>query len=142
MNAPHELIRRVADVLRTEVGPATSGGARAQAYGASAVLRRAALGLELSREHAEADERDRRRLHDDLTDLLAGTSETAAPATLAAVAALGGDHDGGYKAALDRLVASLHQDRSRLPEGTFERILARVRLALRAVLDRELEVAR
>lgn len=142
MTAPHELIRRVADVLRAEVGPATSGGAGAQAYGASAVLRRVARGLELSREHAEADESDRRRLHEDVADLLAGTSD-AAPATLAAVAALGdSDYGGDYKAALDRLVASLHQDRPRLPEATFERTVARVRLALRAVLDRELEVAR
>ena len=142
MTAPHELIRRVADVLRTEVGPAATGGAGARAYGASAVLRRVARGLELSREHAEADESDRRRLHDDVADLLAGTSD-AAPAPLAAVAALGdADYEGDYKAALDRLVASLHQDRSQLPEATFERTLARVRLALRAVLDRELEVAR
>jgi hypothetical protein len=146
VTAPHELVRRVADLLRTDVVPATpAGDPRAQAYRASAVLRRVARELELESAHRAADASDRRRLRDDLTGLLAGSD---APGVAAAVAGLGGgdgggDGDGGdYKAALDRLVAALHRDRSRLPAPTFERVLARVRAALRAQLDRELEIAR
>jgi hypothetical protein len=158
VTAPHELVRRVADLLRTDVVPATpAGDPRAQAYRASAVLRRVARELELESAHRAADASDRRRLRDDLTGLLAGSD---APGVAAAVAGLGGgdgggdgdgggggdgggDGDGGdYKAALDRLVSALHRDRSRLPAPTFERVLARVRAALRAQLDRELEIAR
>lgn len=134
MTPPHELVRRVADVLRTDVAPATDGALpRSQAFRASAVLRRVARGLELADAHAAAGAEDRRLLAAD--PVLTGVE---APGVAAAVAALSGTDD--HKAALARLVAALYDERDRVPE--FERVLARVRQALRADLDRDLDVAR
>lgn len=139
MTPAHEVVRRVADVLRAEVAPATTGAsARSQAFRASAVLRRLAREMELAEPHAAAAEQDRRQLlSDDVWVRLAGVE---APATRAALAALETAED--HKAALARLVAALHEDRDRLPDTTFEPALARVRQALRADLDRDLDVAR
>lgn len=138
MTPAHEIVRRVAAVLRAEVAPATAGALpRSQAFRASAVLHRVARELELAESHVAAEEKDRRRLRsDDVWTLLAGTE---APATRAAVAALEDAED--HKAALARLVSALYSDRDRLPDTTFEPALARVRQALRADLDRDLDVA-
>lgn len=136
MTPTHELLRRIADVLRADVAPATSGALpRSQAFRASAVLHRLARRLELAEAHAAAGERDRRLLAEDLGAQLAGVD---APAVATAVAALADADD--HKTALAQLVAALYDDRDRVPG--FERLLARVRQALRTDLDRDLDVAR
>lgn len=137
MTPAHEIVRRIAVVLRSEVAPVTAGALpRSQAFRASAVLRRLARQLELAEAHGAAEEGDRRLLADDLHGQLDGAD---VPVTRAAVAALG--HAVDHKTALAQLVAALHDERDRLPDATFERVLARVRQALRADLDRDLDVA-
>jgi hypothetical protein len=135
VTADHELVRRVAAVLRAQVAPATEGAQpRSQAFRASAVLNRLARRLELADAHAAAEQEDRRMLVADLRELIAGLD---APAVVAAL-----DLHGDHKTALARLVDAVHDDRDRMPPDAFESVLARVRRAVRADLDRDLEIAR
>ncbi|MGD9601741.1 MAG: hypothetical protein AB7O21_02280 [Gammaproteobacteria bacterium] len=132
-----ELLQRIADTLKTEIGPAVEGEyPKTQAFMAAVVLQK--LGLQLARaaDHAQAAAADLDAL---LTDLpaLAG----AAPLPAAVADALADLRAARNDAALCRLVEALYGARDALGSGRFEALLNRVRRCLRHDIDRRLEYA-
>jgi len=132
MLRPDHLLSQVSDTLRTRVGPEVGDEfARTQAYMAAVVLQKLAGQLACAEQHAAADRDDRMALRAELHDAL---GEDAPPAVRAAVEGLASG-DG----ALGVLVGALYDERAGLGPERFGALLARVRITLRARLDRRLE---
>ncbi len=131
---PDELLERLAGVLRHEIGPAVADPfPRTQAFMASVVLEKLARQLALAPTHDRAAAEGRATLAADLTDLLG----PSVPAALQAAATAAAASD----AALPDLVAAVYAARDELGPDRFDTVLARVRVTLRAGLDRQLEHA-
>lgn len=137
---PDELLERVGAALRTQVAPATSGAIpNSQAFKAASILDKLSRQLRLEPAHRGEDELDRGHLSERLAGLLAAAHGRAVPSAVgAAVSSLAG---GDYRRALCSIVGSLYACRAELGE-LFEPMLAAVRTALRAEIDRRMEFAR
>jgi hypothetical protein len=131
--SPDELLLRIAQTLKKDVGPAVeSEYPRTQAFLAAAVLEKLARQLRLAPEHAAAEERDMEILVRDLAEL---ARELVPPEPVrSAVESLSSRRDG---AALNELIAALYAHRGRLGQPGFDRLLGRVRRSLRASIDRK-----
>jgi hypothetical protein len=135
---PDELLARMATTLRTEIGPVVEGTyQRTQAFMAAVVLEKSAREVRLGAEHAAADEHDTRAMLGDVEAVLA---EASVPAALRS--ALDGAAVSPGAAGLCTLVDALYGARAALGDDTFAAALGRVRVALRASIDRRLEIAR
>ena len=132
-----DLLQRIAQILRQEVGPAVGAEyPRTQAFMAAVVLEKLGRHLALAGEHATAETADLAALLDDLRELL---SDGTAPATVrAAVDSLAATRE---NAALCRLIEALYAARAALGEARFEALLGRIRQTLRRSIDRRMAVA-
>ena len=131
-----ELLDRIAAALRTEIGPAVEEPfAKTQAFMAAVVLGKLAGQLRSAESDARTAADERQTLVADLRDELAG-----APAEDVgdALGALGGD---GGDATWSRLVTALYAGQDELGAERFEQMLRRLRVTLRARLDRMLVYA-
>ena len=134
--APGELLARMSITMRAQIAPATAEQVRSQAYMAAVVLKKLARQLELATDHRRSEELDRESLHEDLQTMLVALE--APEALTVAVAAIG--VVGGH-ASLSPVIAQLYAHREALGDQDFTRLLGRVRVALRADLDRRMEFA-
>jgi hypothetical protein len=132
-----ELLERIAQLLRREIGPAIDAEyPRTQAFMAAVVLQKVGKQLALAAEHATAETDDLAAL---LVDLRALLADGAAPgAVRAAVDSLADTRDGR---ALCRLIEALYAARVELGEARFAALLGRTRVTLRRSIDRRLAVA-
>lgn len=129
-----ELLARMSVTMKTGIAPNTTGTAKPQAYMAAVVLEKIAKQLELAPAHAAQQARDTAAL---VTDLGGLTSSVVLPAaTKSALAALAGDCDA---VSLCAMVQALYADRASLGGDLFAALLGRVRVALRADIDRRME---
>lgn len=142
---PTELLQRIAQTLRQEIGPAVDAEyPKTQAFMASVVLQKLARQLALTEQHRAADEGDFRELQNDLRHLLGAgdvpaTVPTAIPARVAAaVQMLTRDASAPHLCAL---IEALYAERSVLGSARFNALLGRVRKTLRAQIDRCMEYA-
>lgn len=134
MLSPEAHLERVAGTLRRQIGPAvTDTFPRTQAFMAAVILEKLARQVAAAPAHAEADQRDVTGLRADLAALV-GPDDP--PALAAAVADLG---EGPHDPALSQVVAALYAARAELGPDRFHQLLSRVRVCLRARLDRQLE---
>jgi hypothetical protein len=130
---PDELLQRIAQTLKKEVGPAVEGAyPRTQAFLAAAVLEKLARQLHLAESHAAAEASDMASLVEDLKTL-AMQLELPQPVQ-AAIAAVVARRDGP---ALSGLIEALYAERTALGAKAFEALLGRVRRSLRAAIDRQ-----
>lgn len=135
----NELVARLAQTLKAEVGPAVADEyARTQAFMASVILTRVGRELALGPDHARAEQADLAHLTPDLVTLLTG-----APAPVeAAVEALARNPTvAGLGPVIEALYAWADADPI---EGVArrDRALASIRPVLRRDIDRRMEVAR
>ena len=134
--SPSELLERMAETLKTEVGPAIEADyPRTQAFLSAVVLQKLAMQLRLQQGHGELERRDREALQQDLVKLLADIE--APPSLSDAASALIEDGDGG----LCRIIEALYAARETLGEAAFDALLGRVRQTMRRSLDRRMEYA-
>jgi len=130
-----ELLSRMAQILRNDIGPAvTEPFPKTQAFMAAVILDKVSAQLHHAAGHAAADAADRAGLADDLASLVTSADPAPLRDAVAGLAA-GGDE------ALGRVVTALYEARDDLGAERFEALLGRVRRTLRARLDRQLEVA-
>ena len=130
-----ELLNRMAQILRDDIGPAvTDPFPKTQAFMAAVILGKVAAQLHHAADHAAADAADRAALAGDLASSLTPGDPVALRDAVAGLAS-GGDE------ALGRVVTALYGGRDALGSDRFEQLLGRVRVTLRARLDRQLEVA-
>jgi hypothetical protein len=133
----HELLQRIAESLKRDIGPAIEADyPKTQAFMAAVVLQKLGRQLRLEGAHRAADAADLSALLDDLPRRLPG-GETPAGVT-AAVQTLARTRDA---AALCRLIETLYANRAELGAARFEALLGRVRETLRASIDRRMEYA-
>jgi len=132
--APDELLRSLAVALRQRIGPEVQEPfARTQAFMAAVILEKLAGQVANAAADDVAATAERAAL---VAELRAGAAGHATVlAAVDAVAADGGD------AAWNGLVSALYAERDALGAPTFDRLLGRVRTALRARLDRALAYA-
>ena len=136
ISEPHELLLRMSATLRNEIGPAVEGPAKSQAYMASVVLAKLAKELDLAPARRDAERSDRASLVGDLRKLSAGdVLPSSVSAAIDVLAASEGP------AALSALVRTLYAERSALGAPRFDALLGRVRVALRADVNRRMEFA-
>ena len=138
---PTELLERIAQTLRQEIGPAVDAEyPKTQAFMASVVLQKLARQLALTEQHRAADEGDFRELQNDLRHLLgAGDVPATVPARVAAaVQMLTRDASAPHLCAL---IEALYAERNVLGSARFNALLGRVRKTLRAQIDRRMEYA-
>ncbi len=129
-----ELLRSLAGALRERIGPAVGDPfARTQAFMAAVILEKLAGELAHAPADAAAAATERAAL---VVDVLALAPPGSAVATAATALA-----DDGSDAAWNALVAALYAERATLGAGVFDGLLGRVRVALRARLDRALAYA-
>ncbi|CAB4700593.1 MAG: hypothetical protein F2934_04715 [Actinobacteria bacterium] len=131
---PAELLARMSVTMKTAIAPNTTGTAKPQAYMAAVVLEKLAKQLELAPAHAAQQASDAESLIADLTRLTASLS--LPDGTTAAVS--------GVSAACNAvsictLVQALYADRTLLGDDLFAALLSRVRVALRADINRRME---
>ena len=129
-----ELLARMSVTMKSTIAPSTTGTAKPQAYMAAVVLEKIAKQLELAPAHAAQQAADAAALIADLGSLTAGRA--LPPGTGAALAAVGADSGAEN---LCTLVRSLYADRTALGDALFDSMLGRVRVALRADIDRRME---
>ncbi len=129
--AVEDQLRRLADTLREEIGPAVGDEyTRTQAFMTSVILRRLASQVEHGPRHAESERRDVLTLHARLEPILAAESDQVTSAYAAAEAE-------GTVAALGRLIRQLHA-----ADGAPSRdALDLIRPVLRSDIDRRMEIA-
>jgi hypothetical protein len=133
---PEDMLERIAATLRQDIGPAVAEPfAKTQAFMAAVILEKLARQWRAQAAGVEADAVETRALVADLRALLPGPPVPAAVGQALADVAAGAD--GG----LGRLVAALYSARDELGANRFDETLARVRLTLRARLDRQLAYA-
>jgi hypothetical protein len=134
---PTELLERLAVTLRQEIGPAVNGAyPRTQAFMAAVVLEKLAQQLALAPAHEHADATEIRLLFSDLDAIVRAS---AAPPVVRTVI-----RDGVTSptaAHVCRVIDALYAHRDVLG-ATFTTALARVRVTLRARVDRQMEYAR
>ena len=134
--SPSELLERMAENFKTEVGPAIEADyPRTQAFLSAVVLQKLAMQLRLQQGHSELERRDRETLQQDLVQLLADIE--APPSLSDAASTLIEDGDGG----LCHIIEALYAARETLGEAAFEALLGRVRQTMRRSLDRRMEYA-
>ena len=134
--SPADLLDQMAATLRTQIGPAVEEPfAKTQAFMAAVILAKLAGQLRGAEADASAADRQRRDLIAGSLDALAGTSTTHVADALATLA-----HDGS-DGAWSLLVEAIYSDRDELGPDPFAQILGRVRVAMRARLDRMLVYA-
>jgi hypothetical protein len=139
VTAPDELLERLAGELRRTVGPAVEEPfARTQAFMAAVILERLSRQLRSADACAAADRVARPALVAELRARLGPTPAAHTAAAVAALDAAAAEGDPG-DAGLAEVVAALWADRGELGDEQFGELLAIVRRALRARLDRELE---
>lgn len=132
-----ELLQRIANTLKRDVGPAIEAEyPKTQAFMAAVVLQKLGRQLGLEGAHRAAAAADLSALLDDLGGLLGG-GETPARVT-AAVQTLTSARDA---AALCTLIETLYASRGELGAARFDALLGRVRETLRASIDRRMEYA-
>ncbi|MEL7157554.1 MAG: hypothetical protein AAFN30_13245 [Actinomycetota bacterium] len=130
-----ELLRRLSATLRTEIGPAVDDEyTRTQAFMASVILERVAREHELRSGHDAAENADLGRLHPALEQHLA----SAAPVPEAVTAAVDAARASMTVAALGPVIDELY----RWGHDDAAAALDLIRPALRADIDRRMEVAR
>lgn len=133
--APDALLERIAEALKSEIGPAVSEAyAKTQAYMASVVLRKLAGEIRLAEEHAARNRADTQALAQDLLHAIDGEARVPDPVR-GAVEALHRDLDAS---ALTQVVEALYAARGDLGVERFEALLGKVRGVLRARIDRAL----
>lgn len=127
----HELLLRLAQTLKQEVGPAVGPEyPRTQAFMASVVLEKLARELAAETRHAEASA----AAH---AALLAALDVTGLPpAVLDAHAAFDQARD---DASLARLIEALYAARGSIGKQRFQALLDRIRQDLRNAIDRRME---
>lgn len=132
-----ELLERIAQLLRREIGPAIDAEyPRTQAFMAAVVLQKVGRQLALAAEHAAAETSDLEAL---LADLRALLDESVAPgAVRSAVDGLTETRDAR---GLCRLIEALYASRAELGEARFAALLGRTRVTLRRSIDRRMAVA-
>ena len=135
--SPGELLQRIANTLKRDVGPAIEAEyPKTQAFMAAVVLQKLGRQLDLEGAHRAADAADLSALLDHLRGVL-GSGET--PASVArAVQTLTRTRDA---AALCTLIETLYATRAELGAARFDALLGRVREILRASIDRRMEYA-
>ena len=134
--SPDELLRRIAQTLKQEIGPAVlEAYPKTQAFMASVVLEKLARQLELAPAHAAAERTEVTALEGDLNALFAN----GAPAGVAA--AIAGLASEPNSIGLNAVVEALYAARGELGTERFEQALGRVRQTLRAGVDRQMVYA-
>ena len=134
---PDELLERLARTLKKEIGPAVGDAyPKTQAFMAAVVLQKLAGQLRLADEHAAASQRDLQALAKELDPLT--VSQDTPPALRAAVHTVRQDLD---TASVSGLIETLYATRSELGEERFAGLIGRVRIRLRARIDREMVYA-
>jgi hypothetical protein len=129
-----ELLARMSVTMKSTIAPSTTGTAKPQAYMAAVVLEKIAKQLELAPAHAAQRAADAAALVADLDSLTTGSSlPSGTREALSAVSADCGAEN------LCAVVRALYADRSALGEELFASMLGRVRVALRADIDRRME---
>lgn len=130
-----DLLQRIAQILRQDIGPAVDDEyPRTQAFMAAVVLQKVSRHLALAGEHAAAETADLTVLLADLRGLLA---DGPAPVR----AALDSLTRTRENAALCRLIEALYAARPALGEARFTAVLGRIRQTLRRNIDRRMQVA-
>ena len=128
------LLARMSVTMKSTIAPSTTGTAKPQAYMAAVVLEKLAKQLELAPAHAAAQAADAATLIGDLAVLTAGRE--LPPGTAAAITAVGAACSAET---LCTLVRSLYGERTSLGDELFASMLGRVRVTLRADIDRRME---
>lgn len=137
MNAS-ELLQRIATTLRDDVGPAVDGDyQKTQAFMAAVVLQKLGRELAAAESHRAVDAAEVQQLRYDLDAALAG-----APVTHRVGNAMQQLSGSANAASLCHLIEALYADRQQLGERQFDSLLRRVRLLLRAQIDRRMEYAK
>ena len=136
MTVTHELLKRMADTLRNEIGPAvTEPFAKTQAFMASVILTKLAAQLETAEADAAIEADELRAVREELQRMLGPDARDELVVAVDGLDGLGGD------AAWNRLVRALYAGRADLGAGRFDELLGIVRTTLRARLDRALVYA-
>ena len=134
--SPDELLRRIAQTLKQEIGPAVlEAYPKTQAFMASVVLEKLARQLELAPAHRAAERAEVAALVNDLNAF----SANGAPAGVAA--AIAGLASEPNSIGLNAVVEALYAARGELGTERFEQALGRVRQTLRAGVDRQMVYA-
>ncbi len=134
--SPADLLDQMAATLRTQIGPAVEEPfAKTQAFMVAVILGKLAGQLRGAESDASAADAERQALIAESLDEFAGTSTTHVADALATLA-----HDGS-DTVWSRLVEAIYIDRDELGPDRFGRMLGRVRVAMRARLDRMLVYA-
>jgi hypothetical protein len=132
---PDDLLERIAGALRHEIGPEVGEPfAKTQAFMASVILEKLARQFRVADAHERADRDDRAALARDLETRVRSSTPSRVRSAIAVVR-------DGDDATLCELVEALYATRDELGVGQFDALLARVREALRARLDRQLAYA-
>jgi hypothetical protein len=130
-----DLLARLAATLRGEIGPAVVDPfAKTQAFMAAVILEKVGRQLGLADGQAKADSDDLATLAEDLGRSLGAAAPPRVGEALRVVAS-------GDGRAVGALIEALYAERRELGRESFEASLARVRVALRSRLDRQLEFA-
>ena len=130
-----DLLLRIAQTLKQEIAPAVDAEyPRTQAFMAAVVLQKLGRQIALAPVHARAADADLEVLIAELNAMVAD----APPAVRDAVGELARSRDAS---GLSRLVESLYASREALGRRRFDDLLARVRVALRADIERRMEYA-
>ena len=134
--SPDELLRRIAQTLKQEIGPAVlEAYPKTQAFMASVVLEKLARQLELAPAHRAAERAEVAALVNDLNAFFA----SGAPAGVAA--AIAGLASEPNSIGLNAVVEALYAASGELGTDRFEQALGRVRQTLRAGVDRQMVYA-
>jgi len=130
-----ELLLRIASTLKDDIAPAVEAEyPKTQAFMAAVVLQKLGTQIALAPGHAQASDADLDALIADLS----ATATSTPDGVRRSIEALAHARDA---AALSQLVQSLYANRAGLGERRFDELLARVRVALRADIERRLEYA-
>ncbi len=133
---PADVLERMAATLRMQVGPAVEDPfAKTQAFMAAVILAKLAGQLRGEQQDARAGDEERGAL---VTDMRAALGETSSTRVADALTELAGD---GRDASWNVLVHALYADRDEFGAERFAQLLDRLRVAMRARLDRMLVYA-
>lgn len=137
-----ELLGRMAQILRRDIGPSVQDGfAKTQAFMAGVILEKLSGQLRLAAAHDRADRADAARLGAELGAALSAADADALRDAAGSLARAVDDPDLAVGPALNHLVRLLYAERDRLGAERFTALLDRTRHTLRARLDRQLEYA-
>jgi hypothetical protein len=132
-----ELLQRLSQTLRKEIGPAIEVEyPKTQAFMASVVTQKLGRQIGLARAHETAEADDFNSLLSDLQELTNSTSKTTKLG--GAIAAFDRERT---KVELCQVIEALYSERAEIGEAQFSSLLARVRVCLRSSIDRQMEYA-